>query len=178
VEGNVILITKDNGIQLSSGAIVRNNIVIGAASYGIYVSNNQLQTDGVYHDIQIAHNTVYQSGAADLRFPVPTIDLDSVYARTRAGALSESHVVMGAACAQQALSGSQFLVVNNALFSSVAFQSQTLTKTVWFKNAYVNGNVPDGTCGRKCQTASVGSHTRSDWWTDAHSLVCLLMMAT
>jgi hypothetical protein len=65
---------------------------------------------------------------------------------------------MGAACAQQALSGSQFVVVNNALFSSVAFQSQTLTKTVWLKNAYVGGNVPDGTWAMS-QTASVGSHT-------------------
>jgi hypothetical protein len=70
VEGNVVINTEDNGIQLSSGAIVRNNIVVNAQSYGIYVANNQNQQAGVYHDVQIVHNTVYSSGSADLYLPV------------------------------------------------------------------------------------------------------------
>jgi hypothetical protein len=66
VEGNVIVGTQDAGIQLSSGAIIRNNIVVGAAGYGIFLANNQNQQSGVFHDVQIVHNTVYNSGAADL----------------------------------------------------------------------------------------------------------------
>lgn len=72
VQGNVIIGTNDNGIQVSSGAIIRNNIVVNSAYYGIFVSSNQLQTSGGYHDVKVEHNTVYGSGSVDLYLPVHT----------------------------------------------------------------------------------------------------------
>lgn len=66
----MVMNTNDNGIQVSSGVRVQNNIVINANAAGIAVSNNQLQTAGVYHDVKIIHNTVYSSGSADLYLPV------------------------------------------------------------------------------------------------------------
>lgn len=60
--------TGDNGIQMSAGAVLRNNIVVGASGGGIYVAANQLQNN--FHDIQILQNTVYNSGSVDLYFPV------------------------------------------------------------------------------------------------------------
>jgi hypothetical protein len=66
VEGNVVVGTEDAGIQLSSGAIIRNNIIVGAANYGIFVADNQNQNAGVFHDVHIIHNTVYNSASADL----------------------------------------------------------------------------------------------------------------
>jgi hypothetical protein len=73
VEGNVVMGTGDAGIQLSSGAIIRNNIITGAANYGIFVADNQNQNAGVFHDIQIVHNTVYNSASADLYLKVRVI---------------------------------------------------------------------------------------------------------
>jgi hypothetical protein len=70
VEGNVVINTQDNGIQFSSGVVVRNNIVVGAGYYGIFLSNNQNQQSGVYSNVQIVHNTVYNSGSSDLYLPV------------------------------------------------------------------------------------------------------------
>lgn len=68
IEGNLVWSTKDAGIQLTSGAVIRNNIVISATDAGIYVSANQLEND--YHDLQIVHNTVYGSLGQDLYLPV------------------------------------------------------------------------------------------------------------
>ncbi|ELR22027.1 uncharacterized protein ACA1_157590 [Acanthamoeba castellanii str. Neff] len=111
VEGNVIINSGDNGIQVSSGALIRNNIIVGAAGYGIFLANNQNQQSGVYSNVQIVHNTIYNSGYVDLYLP--------------------------------ALSGSQFVVANNAFLSANAFAVQTQTNTVWLKNAYV-GSTPAG----------------------------------
>lgn len=69
VEGNAVTKTKSNGIQVSSGAMVRNNIVANVVSFGIAVSSAQLKTANRYHDIQIVHNTVALSGQADLSLP-------------------------------------------------------------------------------------------------------------
>jgi hypothetical protein len=45
----------------------------------------------------------------------------------------------------QPLSGSEFVIANNAFLSSTnAFAVQTQTNTVWLKNAYVVGSAPAG----------------------------------
>jgi hypothetical protein len=113
IEGNAVTQTKGNGIQVSSGAVVRNNIITDVAAYGIAVSNTQLKTSNNYHDIQIVHNTVIRSNTADLMLP--------------------------------ALSGDDFVVVNNAFLSANSFSVGQQTSTVvWRKNAYVGGSIPSG----------------------------------
>jgi hypothetical protein len=141
VEGNVVINTQDNGIQFSSGVVVRNNIVVGAGYYGIFLSNNQNQQSGVYSNVQIVHNTVYNSGSSDLYLPVragPSIVIIPSPARGLSNSTASATV--------QALSGSQFVIANNAFLSSTnAFAVQTQTNTVWLKNAYVTGSAPAGT---------------------------------
>ncbi|HSD88844.1 MAG TPA: right-handed parallel beta-helix repeat-containing protein [Kofleriaceae bacterium] len=59
IERNLVYgTTQDNGIQIEGQVIVRNNIVIGAAAYGIYSNQGQLPPD----DAEIVHNTVIGLG--------------------------------------------------------------------------------------------------------------------
>lgn len=65
VEGNVVINTpSDSGIQVSAGAIIRNNIVIGSRDSGIFIANNN---NNIYNGLgtrrlTIAHNTLYKNG--------------------------------------------------------------------------------------------------------------------
>lgn len=63
IERNLIWSTNDNGIQVTGHAIIRNNIVIGAAASGIASQANQ----GTPTDVQILHNTVVGAGDACIR---------------------------------------------------------------------------------------------------------------
>jgi hypothetical protein len=143
VEGNVIVNSGDNGIQVSSGALIRNNIIVGAAGYGIFLANNQNQQSGVYSNVQIVHNTIYNSGYVDLYLPVHASSSPVRHVSSCNSNRTHSHA--HARHATQALSGSQFVVANNAFLSANAFAVQTQTNTVWLKNAYVSGSAPAGT---------------------------------
>lgn len=69
VEGNFILNSKQNGIQITAGAIVRNNIVINSGVNGIHITGNQgTPNSGTLHStflsnffVVLIHNTVYQA---------------------------------------------------------------------------------------------------------------------
>lgn len=64
VERNVIWGTMDNGIQLCGQAIVRNNIVFGAAAGGI---QSQASQGFDPTDAEVVHNTVFSSGGPCFR---------------------------------------------------------------------------------------------------------------
>ncbi len=57
-EGNLIVNNGDNGIQVTAGAIIRNNIVINSAGSGIAGATNQLMSGKLPRNITIIHNTV------------------------------------------------------------------------------------------------------------------------
>jgi hypothetical protein len=146
VEGNVVMTTDDNGIQVSSGVLVQNNIVIGAKAAGIAVSNNQLQTTGVYHDVKIIHNTVYSSGSADLYLPVRLLLLLFVGNACLGIVTHLGPTILPTHVLAQILSKSEFVIANNLFLTSAkAFDVKTQTGAVWRKNAYVGGTVPTGT---------------------------------
>jgi hypothetical protein len=60
VEGNVVIGSGDNCIQVTAGVIVRNNLVIGCSASGIAVQANQ----GIPQNVSITHNSVYVSGTS------------------------------------------------------------------------------------------------------------------
>ncbi|KAL9650918.1 hypothetical protein ABK040_015021 [Willaertia magna] len=62
VEGNIIWNTNENGLQVTGGAVIRNNIVMNARLSGIAVQVNQ----GKIRDLSIVHNTVVNAGFACL----------------------------------------------------------------------------------------------------------------
>ncbi|MFN8063026.1 MAG: right-handed parallel beta-helix repeat-containing protein [Vicinamibacterales bacterium] len=59
IERNLVWDTLDNGIQVVGQAIVRNNIVVGAAANGI---NSGARQNIAPHDLRVVHNTVYGTG--------------------------------------------------------------------------------------------------------------------
>jgi hypothetical protein len=58
IEGNVLWACGDHGIQTSADAILRNNILLGAAGEGIAIQPHQA---GNPANIQVVHNTVLQA---------------------------------------------------------------------------------------------------------------------
>jgi hypothetical protein len=115
IEGNVALnVQSDNGIQVTAGAIVRNNIVIGFASYGIGVLNNQAMPNSSPRNLVIEHNTVYNTKGTCL--VLTSVSSDETWV------VSNNAFYCGASAAVSIASGS-------------------LTGTVFTNNAY-RGSVP------------------------------------
>ncbi|AWV89983.1 right-handed parallel beta-helix repeat-containing protein [Bradymonas sediminis] len=61
IEGNVMWACGDNGIQTSQDAIIRNNIILGAAASGIALQPHQA---GAPANLEVIHNTVVNTGDA------------------------------------------------------------------------------------------------------------------
>ncbi|MEM1034267.1 MAG: right-handed parallel beta-helix repeat-containing protein [Myxococcota bacterium] len=61
VEGNVMWGCGDHGIQAAADAVIRNNIILGAAQDGL---RSQPHQSGVPGDLVIVHNTILNSGNA------------------------------------------------------------------------------------------------------------------
>ena len=60
-EGNIVVNGADNGIQVTAGAIIRNNIVINSGASGIAGAVNQLKSGTSPRNIQLLGNTVIGS---------------------------------------------------------------------------------------------------------------------
>lgn len=58
IRRNVVIRSRAEGIDAAAAAVVENNIVVDAASYGFYFQGR----DGYTGPIQALHNTVYMSG--------------------------------------------------------------------------------------------------------------------
>lgn len=64
IEGNVMWGCGDNGIQSAADAIIRNNIILGAAASGIAMQPHQ---SGAPDNLVVVHNTILHSGGGALR---------------------------------------------------------------------------------------------------------------
>lgn len=115
VEGNLIWNTKiDSGIQVSAGAVIRNNIIFGSGNDGITITSNSnnIQQGKQARNVHLHHNTILNSAARGIRWP--------------AGLLSSS------------------IVNNVALGNTGGdFTSTSPTGITFKKNAYNNG-IPSG----------------------------------
>lgn len=58
IRRNLILRSRNEGIDAAAAAVVENNIVVDAASYGFYFQGR----DGYTGPVQVLHNTAYMSG--------------------------------------------------------------------------------------------------------------------
>ena len=73
VEGNLIINTRtDSGIQVSAGAIIRNNVIVGSAGDGVSISNNP---DNIYNNqgtrnIKLHHNTLVSNSGYGVGYSV------------------------------------------------------------------------------------------------------------
>jgi len=77
VEGNYIYTTSDNGIQVTAGARVINNIVINAAANGIRGQNNQVMPGSQVRNLFFAFNTVVLRTSTSPALRVDTSSLGS-----------------------------------------------------------------------------------------------------
>lgn len=64
IEGNVVIDSQENGMQIQGDAIVRNNIVINSAAYGLQSKDHE----GTAEHLQIMNNIFVTSGSAGVRF--------------------------------------------------------------------------------------------------------------
>ena len=64
VRGNLVIRSRNEGINASAGAIIENNIVLDAAGIGIYLQPRSYGGVTYYGSLQVRNNTVVQQDAA------------------------------------------------------------------------------------------------------------------
>lgn len=77
IRGNLIVRSRNEGINASAGAIIENNIVVDAAGIGIFLQPRSYGGATYYGSLQVRNNTVIQSGTAHaIRFDSSAWDHD------------------------------------------------------------------------------------------------------
>lgn len=64
IEGNFCDASGDNGVQVSAGAVVRNNIIYNSRLDGVNVANNDVQPGKSNRNVKIIGNTVVTAGGS------------------------------------------------------------------------------------------------------------------
>ena len=130
--GNIVVNGGDNGIQVTAGAVIENNIVINSANSGIAGATNELMSGTSPRNIKLLGNTVIGSvNGTIFRF---------------------SHIFI--LCIDVCLRGnswgaSSITVANNAFFCANApggafkINGDQSTAT-WANNGYIGGGAPAG----------------------------------
>jgi hypothetical protein len=131
VEGNVAIGVKDDhGIQVTAGAVIRNNIVINAAGDGINLSNN---ANNVYNNlgtrrVTMEHNTVVNNAGWGIRYyEVP----------------SDSHFINNVAIGNSA--------------GAYRDNGIDMTGVDWKRNAYDSGEIPQTAVNGTFQVGNINN---------------------
>jgi len=115
IQGNVVFPNKDNGIQVTAGARIVNNIIIGAGFYGISLSDND-PSSLPFHELYVLYNTVWNSTDGDLWLYTSYTGADFAFVNNA-------------------------FLSSTAAFTSSSPQGGNAS---WGSNAYVTGPLPSG----------------------------------
>lgn len=64
IRGNLVIRSRNEGINAAAGAIIENNIVVDAAGIGIFLQPRSYDGATYYGSLQVRNNSVIQSGLA------------------------------------------------------------------------------------------------------------------